>query len=175
MLSQESVDSTDRGSSLVMDNDDTSSVRSFSTASLHLLEVPLTIIPLALCRRGDAWSSHERFVMKKGGSLLEMRWWSVQTSLLHTLNCLVMSGQSSSRKMKSLEKIWERRKESKFHLMPPACSLFWCPQWSSPFRIQDELRRLRKMEEREKKKALKPKKQKPLTTINVGFIVIETL
>ena len=118
MLSQDSIDSTDRGSSLVMDNDDTSSVRSFSTVSLHLLEVPLTLIPLALCRLDDAWSSHERFVMKMGGSLLEMRWWSVLMSLLHTLNCLVMSGQSSSRKMKSLEKIWERRKESKFHLMP---------------------------------------------------------
>ena len=33
MLSQDSVDSSERGSSLVMDNDDTSSVKSFSSVS----------------------------------------------------------------------------------------------------------------------------------------------
>lgn len=33
MLSQESVESSERGSSLVMDNDDTSSVKSFSSVS----------------------------------------------------------------------------------------------------------------------------------------------
>lgn len=33
MLSQESVESSERGSSLIMDNDDTSSVKSYSSVS----------------------------------------------------------------------------------------------------------------------------------------------
>lgn len=34
-------------------------------------------------------------------------------------------------------------------------------------RIQDQLRRLKRQEEKAKKKTQKPQKQKPLTTINV--------
>ena len=35
-------------------------------------------------------------------------------------------------------------------------------------RIQDQLRRLKRQEEKGKKRTQKPQKQKPLTTINVG-------
>ena len=39
-------------------------------------------------------------------------------------------------------------------------------------RLQDQLRRLKKVEEKAKKKAVKPRKEKPLTTINVSTLLL---
>ena len=50
----------------------------------------------------------------------------------------------------------------------PLFIVFFSASTFTAGRLQDQLRRLKKVEEKAKKKAVKPRKEKPLTTINVS-------